>query len=122
MRAQQQAPTDRPQPTRQEDEWSLPTTTERRKNVERQQTTHTSPLDVPPPSEERLFTDWSSEGSLHETDNQQMQSARSIESRRTEQVRREPRDEEALRHIPSDVISIPSAPVQIEQVGTGFID
>ena len=34
-RAQQQAPTDRPQPTRQEDEWSLPPNAERRDDAER---------------------------------------------------------------------------------------
>ena len=34
-RAQQQAPTDRPQPTRQEDEWSLPPNVERGDDTER---------------------------------------------------------------------------------------
>ena len=38
-RAQQQAPTDRPQLARQEDEWSLPPNVERRDDTERQQTT-----------------------------------------------------------------------------------
>ena len=45
--AQQQAPIDRPQPTRQEDEWSLPPTVERRNDAERQQTTQMSPLLFP---------------------------------------------------------------------------
>ena len=34
-RVQQQAPTDRPQPARQEDEWSLPTNVERGDDAER---------------------------------------------------------------------------------------
>ena len=49
-RAQQKAPTDRPQPTRQEDEWSLPTNVERRDNTERHQTSH------PPSTEERRLS------------------------------------------------------------------
>ena len=55
-RTQQQAPTDRPQSARQEDEWSSPTNVERRDNTERCQTTQTSPPAIPPPTEERLFT------------------------------------------------------------------
>ena len=35
IRAQQQVPTDRPQPARQEDEWSLPHNVERRDDTER---------------------------------------------------------------------------------------
>ena len=41
-----------------------------------------SPPAVPPPTEERLFTDWSSEDSPRERVNQQIQSAGSVESRR----------------------------------------
>ena len=70
VRPQQQAPTDRPQPARQEDEWSLPPTVERRDDAERWQTTQMSPPAAPPPTEERLFTDWSSEGSPRERVNQ----------------------------------------------------
>ena len=67
VRASQQAPIDRPQPIRQEDEWSLPPTVERGNNAEGQQMTQVSPPAVPPPpTEERLFTDWSSEGSPRE--------------------------------------------------------
>ena len=82
-RPQQQAPTDRPQLARQEDEWSLPPNVERRDDTERQWTTQTSPSAVPPPTEERLFTDWSSEGSPRERVSQWIQSARNVESRRT---------------------------------------
>ena len=47
IRAQQQAPTDRPQPARQEDEWSSPTNVERRDDTERHQTSQASPPGVP---------------------------------------------------------------------------
>ena len=66
----QQAPTDRPQPTRQEDEWSLPPNVERRDDTERQQTIQMPPPAVPPPTEERLFTNWNSEDSPRERVNQ----------------------------------------------------
>ena len=52
-----------PQTSRQGDEWSMLPTTERREGIERQQITQTSLLVAPPPTEERLFTNWSSEGS-----------------------------------------------------------
>ena len=41
----------------------MPLTAERRESTERQQITQASPSVAPPPTEERLFTDWSSEGS-----------------------------------------------------------
>ena len=107
VRAQQQAPTDRPQPARQEDEWSSPTNVDRRDNTERHQTTQASLPAAPPTTEERLFTNWSSEDSPRERVNQQIQSARSVESRRTinqtEQTAREPGDDEVLRYVLSDV-------------------
>ena len=125
-RTPQQAPTDRPQLTRQEDEWSLPPNVERRDDTERQQTTQASPPAVPPPTEERLFTNWSSEGSPRERVNQQIQSARSVDSRRTinqtEQSAREPGDDEVLRYVLSDVTTTPSARIQISQVGARFIN
>ena len=68
-----------------------------------------SPPAAPPPTEERLFTDWSSEGSPRERVNQWVQSARSVESRRTEQTIREPGDDEVIRHALSDVSTTPSA-------------
>ena len=57
----QQARTDRSQPGRMEEEWSMPTNVERRENeIERHETSQAPPPNVPPPTEERLFTDWSS--------------------------------------------------------------
>ena len=83
-RTRQQAPTNRPQPARHEDEWSSPTNVERREDRERHQTSQAPPPDVPPPTEERLFTNWSSEDSPRERVNQHViQSARSVESNRT---------------------------------------
>ena len=61
---------DRPQPVRQEDEWSIPPNIERRDDAERCQTVQMSPPVAPPPTEERLFTVWSSEGSSRERNNQ----------------------------------------------------
>ena len=147
VRAQQQAPTDRPQQINQEDEWSLPTNIKRRDDMERCQTTQVPPPAAPPPTEERLFTNWSSEGCPRERANQLVQSALSLESRRianeteqsqcvqsarssesrrtvnqTEQPVREPGDDEVLRYILSDVTTPPSAQMQISQVGTRFID
>ena len=111
-RAQQQAPTDRPQPARQEDDWSSPTNIERREDTERHQTSQMPPPDVPPPTEERLFTNWSSVDSSRERVNQCNQSARSVESNRTvnqtEQPTRDPEDNEVLRYVLSDVTTTPS--------------
>ena len=74
----QQAPTDRPQPDRQEEDRSSPINVERREDTERHQTSQAPPPDVPPPTEERLFTDWSSVDSPRERVNQHNESARSI--------------------------------------------
>ena len=51
---------DRPQLDGQEDDWSIPTNIERREDTERHETSQVPPHDDPPPTEERLFTDWSS--------------------------------------------------------------
>ena len=78
MRAQQ-APTDRPQPDRQEEDWSIPTNVERREDTERFETLQVPPPSVPPLPEERLFTNWSSMDSPRERVSQHNQSARSVE-------------------------------------------
>ena len=57
----QQAPTDRSQTGRQGEDWSMPTNEDRRENeIERHETSQAPPSNVPPPMEDRLFTDWSS--------------------------------------------------------------
>ena len=70
------------------------------------------PPAVPPSTEERLFTNWSSEDSPRERVSQHVQSARSVESRRTvnqtEQSVRDPGDNEVLRYVLSDVTTTPN--------------
>ena len=109
-------------PIRQEDEWSIPPTVERRNDAERCQIALMTFLAAPPPTEERLFTDWSSEGSPRDRNNQHIQSARSVEPRRTEPATREPEEEQAIRHVLSEVLTTPSIQVQTDQVGTRFVD
>ena len=65
-RAQQPVPTERSQPVRQDDVWSSPTNIERREDTERHQMPQVPPSEVPPPAEERLFTNWSSENTPRE--------------------------------------------------------
>ena len=52
------------------DEWSIPPNIERRDDAERCQIAQMSPPAAPPPTEERLFIDWSSEGSPRERTSQ----------------------------------------------------
>ena len=65
-RAQQPVPTERSQLARQDDGWSSPTNIERREDTERHQMPQVPPSEVPPPAEERLFTDWNSKDSPRE--------------------------------------------------------
>ena len=84
------------------------------------------PSEVPPPAEERLFTNWSSENSPRERVVQRVQSARSIKSLRTmtqaEQNVREPDDNEVLRYVLRDLTYTPRDSIQISQVGARLID
>ena len=84
------------------------------------------PPDVPPPMEERLFTNWSSIDSPRERVSQHNQSARSVEPimtvNQTEQPTIHPEDNEVLRYILSDMMTIPSTHQQLIQVGTRFVD
>ena len=111
-RAQQPAPIERPQLIRQDDGWSSPTNIERREDTERHQMPQAPPSEVPPPAEERLFTDWSSENSPRERVAQHVQSAINVESHRTanqaEQNVGEPDDNEVLRYVLRDVTYTPS--------------
>ena len=67
----QQTPTDRSQPDRQREDWSMPTNVERRENeMESHETSQAHPPNVPPPMEDRLFTDWSSIDSPRERETQ----------------------------------------------------
>ena len=72
----QQTPTDTSQPDRQGEDWSMPTNKERRENeIERHETSQVHPPNVPPPTEDRLFTDWSSIDSPRERETQHNLSA-----------------------------------------------
>ena len=86
-----------------------PFTTERREGTGRQQITQASSSVVPCPIEERLFTDWSSEGSPQERATQQVQSARSMEpsksTRQRESTERESRSTREVPHVPESVMT-----------------
>ena len=125
----QQTPTDRSQPGRQEEDWSMPTNIERRENeIERHETSQAPPTNVPPPKEDRLFTDWSSIDSPSKRVTQRNLSARSVEPNitqtvnQTEQPELDPIRNEAVENIFNDVMTVPSTHQQLSQVGTRFID
>ena len=125
----QQATTHRSQPDRQEEDWSMPTNVERRENeVERCETLHAPPPNVPPPTEDRLFTDWSSIDSPRERVSQHIQSARGGEPNvtqsvnQTEQPTENSAENEAMGNTFSNVMTIPCAHQQLSQVGTRFVD
>ena len=122
----QRASTDRPQPDRQEEDWSTPATVERREEMERHETLQASPPDVPPPKDERVFTDWSSIDSPRVRVTQCSQSARSVEPNitviQTEQPTIGLEESEVLDYILSDVMTIPSTHQQISLVGARFVD
>ena len=84
------------------------------------------PPDVPPPTEERLFTNWSSIDSPRERVTQRVQPARSVEPNttviQTEQPTRDPEDNEVLRHILSDMTTTSSTHIQLDQVGARLVD
>ena len=81
----QQAPTGRSQPDRQEEEWSMPTNVERRENnTERHETPQAPPPNVPPPTDDRLFTNWSSIDFLEKEHHKHNTSTRSTELNRTQ--------------------------------------
>ena len=122
----QQTSTDRPQLDQQEEGWSTPVNVERREDMERHETSQAPPPNVPPPTEERLFTNWSSIDSPRERVNQHTQSARTVEPNttvnQTKQPTRDPDDNEVLRHVLSDVTSTPSAHIQIDRIGARLVD
>ena len=94
--------------------------------MERHEISQAPPPDVPPPTEERLFTDWSSIDSPRERVTQCSQSTRSVEPNTnvipTEQPIIDPEDDEVLRHILSDMTTTPSTHIQIDQVGARLVD
>ena len=125
----QQAPTDRSQPDRQEEDWSIPTNVERRENdTERHETTQAPAPNVLPPMEDRLFTNWSSIDSPREGASQSNVSARSVEpniaqtDNQVDQPRLESVRNEAMGNTLHDVTTVTSTCQQLSQVGTRLID
>ena len=113
---------------RQEEEWSIPTNVERRENDTERHESSRAPPPAPPPTEDRLFTDWSSIDSPRERTSQCNISARNTElninqtDNQTEQPRTEPARIEAMGNTLCDVLTFPSACQQPSQVGTRLID
>ena len=113
---------------RQEEEWSIPTNVGRRENdTERHGLPRAPPPPPAPPTEDRLFTDWSSIDSPRERMLQRNISARNTEPNinQTDNQTNQPRSElariEAMGNIPSDVITFSSACQQPSQVGARLI-
>ena len=106
-----------PQTNRQDDEWSTPLTVERREDTKRQQIIQASPSVVPPPMEERLFTDWSSEGSPQGRATQRVQSTMSREP-----SERESGNAREVRQVPESVMTRSSTQEQMNQVGARVSD
>ena len=118
----QQAPAGRTQLDRQEENWPIPT--ERRENeMERHESPRTPPPPVTPPTEDRLFTDWSSidfprertsqhniELNINQPDNQ------------TDQSGSQPTRIETAGNIIGDVVTYSSTCRQPSQVGVRLMD
>ena len=107
----------------------MPTNVGNRENeIERHETSQAPPSNVPPPMEDRLFTDWSSIDSPREREAQCNLSTRSIEPNttqtlnQTEQPELDSAREEAVGNIFYVVMAIPSTCQQLSQVGTRFVD
>ena len=117
----------RTQQDRQEEEWSIPSNVGRRENdVERHESPRV-PL-TPPPSEDRLFTDWSSIDSPRERMSLPNASVRdkvpniSQSDNQTVQPGSEPARIEVMGNTLSDVMTFSSTCQQLNQVGTRLID
>ena len=99
VRSQQPVSIERPIPNRQDDEWSSPPPIdERRSDMDRCQTESTSFPAAPPPTEERVFTDWSSEGPQEKGVCNLFKTAQVVEPQRTEPNIGEPEGEQAIRY------------------------
>ena len=125
----QQMSTGIPQPDRQEEDWPIPTNVERRENdAKRCETPRALPSPAPPPTKDRLFTDWSSIDSPRERTSQCNISVRSTEpnltqtDNQTDQSRSESVRHEAMGNTHSDVTTFPSTHQQPSQVGTRLVD
>ena len=115
------------QQDRQEEEWSIPSNVEWRENdTERRESSRAPP--APPPSEDRVFTDWSSSASHRERTSPQNTSERDVvpninqPDNQTAQPGSEPAKIEVMGNTLSNVLTYPSTSRQLNQVGTRLID
>ena len=123
IRPQQPVSIERPMTNRQDDEWSSPPPIdERRSNMDRCQTESMSFPAAPPPTEERVFMDWSSEGPPRERSVQPIRTAQAVEPWRTEPDIEELDGEQAIRHRLHEMSTTPSVQVHTDQVGPRGID
>ena len=105
----------RTQQDRQEEEWSIPTDIERRENDTERLESSRAPPPAPPPTEDRLFTNWSSIDSHRERTLQHNVSARNTELNinQTDNQTGQPRSEsariKAKGNTLSDIMTFPSA-------------
>ena len=126
----QQLQTGRTQPNRQEEDWSTPTTVERREtDIERHESPRAPPPpSAPPPTDERLLTDWSSIDSSRERTLQCDNIVRNVASNinqtdiQTEQPGSEPVRSETRGNTPGDNVTFTSTCRQCSQEGTRPID
>ena len=122
-----QVNTDRDQQDRWQEEWSIPASIERRGDSPVRQESHRAPP-TPPPSEDRLFTHWSSLDSSHVRTSPQNASVREIEQdinqpdNQTTQPGSEPAQIEATGNALSDNVSFPSTHQQLDEIGVRMID
>ena len=117
----------RTQQDRQEEEWSVPTNIERREDdVERCESSRAPP--TPPPSEDRLFTNWSSLDSHRVKTSPQNFSVQDTEQvinqpdNQTDQPGTEPVQVEVTGNTLNDDVTTLSTHQQPNQVGTRLID
>ena len=122
IRPQQPVSVGRPISNRQDEEWSSPPPIDKRRNdMNRCQTESTSFPAVPPPTEERVFTDWSSKGPPRERSIQPIQTAPVVEPQRTEPNIGE-LGEQAIRHRLNEISTTTSVQVHTDQVGPRYVD
>ena len=75
-----------------------------------------------PPTEERVFTDWSGEGPPRERSVQPIQTTQAMEPWRIEPDLGELDGEQAIRHRLNEMSTTPSVQVHTDQVGPRCID
>ena len=119
--------TGRTQQDRQVEEWSIPTNVERRKNNTGRHESPRTPPPAPPPTEDRLFTDWSSIDYPRERTSRRNVSARNTQlninqtNNQTDQPGSELARIEARGNTLGDVVTFPSACQKLSQGGTRLI-